>query len=146
MKPLLLTSLMLVLLMAIPLQSPMMSINDADSMNKLTPTNDQIYGVDVAEDIYNAVSEQSYLDFIIELTENGSRWVNEGPPIVYSDANIRARDWISQQLVQLSGGRITVELMGEHNSVVGRLPGWLPSGAPCLMIGGHYDSVFGAPG
>jgi len=146
MKPLLLTFLMLVLLMAIPLQSPTMSINDADSMNKLTPADDQIYGVDVSEDIYNAVSEQSYLDFIIELTENGSRWVNEGPPIVYSDANIRARDWISQQLVQLSGGRITVELMGEHNSVVGRLPGWLQRGAPCLMIGGHYDSVFGSPG
>ena len=146
MKPLLLTSLMLVLLMAIPLQSPTMPFNDAGSANRLVPSDYQIYVADVAEDIYNAVSEQSYLDFIIELTENGSRWVNEGPPIVYSDANIRARDWISQQLVQLSGGRITVELMGEHNSVVGRLPGWIQSNAPCLMIGGHYDSVFGAPG
>ena len=146
MKPLPLTSLMLVLLMAIPLQSPTMSINDAERSNRLMPSDDQIYGIDVSEDIYNAVSEQSYIDFIIELTENGSRWVNEGPPIVYSDANIRARDWISQQLVQLSGGRITVELMGEHNSVVGRLPGWLERSAPCLMIGGHYDSVSGAPG
>jgi len=146
MKPLLLTSLMLVLLMAVSLQSPMMSVNDAERSNRLMPSDDRIYGVDVSEDIYNAVSEQSYLDFIIELTENGSRWVNEGPPIVYSDANIRAKNWISQQLVQLSGGRITVELMGEHNSVVGRLPGWLERSAPCLMIGGHYDSVFGAPG
>ncbi|MCK4280253.1 MAG: M28 family peptidase, partial [Candidatus Thorarchaeota archaeon] len=146
MKPLLLASLMLVLLMIIPLQRPIMHINDADSTNKLMPSDGQVYGVDVSEDIYNAVSEQSYIDFIIELTENGSRWVNEGPPIVYSDANIRARDWISQQLVQLSDGKITVELMGEHNSVVGRLPGWLPREAPCLMIGGHYDSVPGAPG
>ncbi|MHA1485145.1 MAG: M20/M25/M40 family metallo-hydrolase [Candidatus Thorarchaeota archaeon] len=146
MKPLLLTSLMLVLLMASSLQSPMMSIAEAERPNRLTPSNDQIYGINLSEDIYNAVSEQSYIDFIIELTENGSRWVNEGPPIVYSDANIRARDWISQQLVQLSDGRITVELMGEHNSVVGRLPGWLERSAPCLMIGGHYDSVPGAPG
>ena len=106
MKPLLLTSLMLALLMASSLQPPMMHINDAGSANKLVPSDSQIYMVDVAEDIYNAVSEQSYLDFIIELTENGSRWVNEGPPIVYSDAYIRARDWISQQLVQLSRGRI----------------------------------------
>jgi len=99
MKPLPLTSLMLVLLMAIPLQSATMSINDAERSNRLMPSDDQIYGIDVSEDIYNAVSEQSYIDFIIELTENGSRWVNEGPPIVYSDANIHARDWISQQLV-----------------------------------------------
>ncbi len=146
MKPLLLTSLILVLLMVIPLQGQITHINDVGNTNRLVQSDDQIYGVDVAKDIYDAVSEQSYLDFIIELTENGSRWVNEGPPIVYSDANIHARDWISQQLIQLSGGRIAVELMGEHNSVVGRLPGWLPSGSPCLMIGGHYDSVPGAPG
>ncbi len=146
MKSLLLTSLMLVLLIAIPLQFPIMSVNETERSNRLTPSDDHIYGIDVSEDIYNAVSEQSYIDFIIELTENGSRWVNEGPPIVYSDANIHARDWISQQLVQLSDGRITVELMGEHNSVVGRLPGWLERSAPCLMIGGHYDSVPGAPG
>ena len=106
----------------------------------------KVYDEDLSVQIYNAVSEDSYRDFIIKLTENGSRWTEEEEEIVFSEANSLARSWISNQLMELSNGRISVEILGNHKSIVGILPGWIPYDAPCIIIGGHYDSVPGAPG
>ncbi|MFW9838389.1 MAG: M20/M25/M40 family metallo-hydrolase, partial [Candidatus Thorarchaeota archaeon] len=50
------------------------------------------------------------------------------------------------QLETVSNGRIEVEVLGDYASVLGKLPGYLPVNAPGFMVGGHYDSVAGAPG
>ncbi|MFW9850791.1 MAG: M28 family metallopeptidase, partial [Candidatus Thorarchaeota archaeon] len=98
----------------------------------------RVYGDDISGNIFRAVLEQRYLDFIIKLTENGSRPQS-------TENNIYARNWIIQELNRVSNGRIEVEVLGLHDSVVGRLPGYLQEG-PALMVGGHYDTVSGAPG
>ncbi len=106
----------------------------------------RVYGVDYARHVYASVSEYLYKQYIIKLTENGSRSTQAGPPPTFSDVNLHARHWIMSMLEELSNGRIEVELMGTHCSIVGRLPGWIGSSAPCIVIGGHYDSVPQSPG
>lgn len=106
----------------------------------------RIYGQDISRSIFQGVSQAKYFTFIQKLTENGSRSTSLGNPPHFSAANVHARNWISEQLEALSKERIEVEILGNHKSVVGRLPGYLPDGAPVLMVGGHYDSVPGAPG
>jgi hypothetical protein len=106
----------------------------------------RIYGEDISRSIFQGVSQARYLGFIQKLTENGSRSTSQGNPPYFSSANIYARNWISEQLQILSNDRIEVEILGYHKSIVGKLPGYLPDGAPVLMVGGHYDSVPGAPG
>lgn len=106
----------------------------------VTSNNDltRIYGRDISAAIFSAVSEQNYLDLIIKLTENGSRPVD-------SENNRLARSWIIQQLEHVTQGRIEIQVLGPHKSVVGRLPGYLGQG-PIVMVGGHYDTVPAAPG
>ena len=104
----------------------------------------RVYGEDLSEDIFRAVSVDSFRNFLIKLTENGSRWITG--PDGRSDANREAQDWIAEELVRLSNGRIEVEIIGDHHSVVGRLPGYFPYDAPALLVGGHYDSVVESPG
>ncbi|MFW9793228.1 MAG: M28 family metallopeptidase [Candidatus Thorarchaeota archaeon] len=108
----------------------------------LSPT--RIYGEDISGDIFREVSLESFRNFIIKLTENGSRWITA--PEGRSDANRDAQSWIAQELVRVSDGRIEVEIIGDHHSVVGRLPGYFPYDAPALLVGGHYDSVIDSPG
>ncbi|GAH14882.1 unnamed protein product, partial [marine sediment metagenome] len=43
-------------------------------------------------------------------------------------------------------GRIEVEIIGDYQSVVGRLPGYLPIEGSAFLVGGHLDSVLEAPG
>ncbi len=93
--------------------------------------------------IHGLVSQNSYRNLVKKLTENGSREISS--PTIYSAANEYSRSWIIQTLDEFSSGRIETEVIGEYKSVVGRLPGYLGFG-PVLMVGGHYDSVNGAPG
>jgi hypothetical protein len=100
---------------------------------------ERVYAKDLSSHIFHSISLHQYKQFIIKLTENGSREVG-------SEANEYSRKWIANKLVELSNGRIEVEIIGKYMSVVGRLPGYLPNSTPCIMVGGHYDSVAGAPG
>jgi len=140
--------IVLLFLMTLP-ASPMMSGPGDQSM---TPAirlakEEKVYGIDLSQEIYSQVSEESYRAFVKKLTENGSRWTSEDDEGVYfSDANEKARRWIVQTLEEVSGGRIQVEIIGQHKSIIGVLPGWMPGAGPVLMVGGHYDSVYGAPG
>lgn len=109
----------------------------------VAPT-ERVYGVDYSQRIFNTVSLNSFQNYIIKLTENGSR--PAGPPTDLGVDNIAARNWIVDELHAVSSGRIEVEVLGEYASVLGKLPGYLPVDAPALMVGGHYDSVAGAPG
>jgi hypothetical protein len=105
---------------------------------------ERVYGTDYSGQIFDSISLTSFRNFIIALTENGSR--PAGTPSNLGDRNIAARNWIADQLYEVSNGRIEVEILGQYASVLGRLPGYLPVDAPALMIGGHYDSVEDAPG
>jgi len=105
---------------------------------------ERVYDEDLSFDIWSAISESSYRNYVRRVTENGSRWINT--PTQYSDQNEEAREYVSEELSRVSQGRIEVEIIGEYQSVVGRLPGYFPIDAPAIMIGGHYDSVPGAAG
>ena len=105
---------------------------------------ERVYGVDYSNDVFNRIHMSSFRDYIIKLTENGSRPV--GSPTNLGANNIAARNWIINELTTISDGRIEIEILGDYASVLGKLPGYLPVNAPALMVGGHYDSVAGAPG
>lgn len=98
-----------------------------------------VYATDLAKAVYEQVSEDSFKNFIIKLTENGSRPFG-------SEANSHAVSWLRQELVELSGGKIHVTILGNFDSVVGKLPGSLGHDGPSIMIGGHLDSVGVSPG
>ncbi|MGY5865732.1 MAG: M28 family peptidase [Candidatus Thorarchaeota archaeon] len=112
------------------------------TVEPLSPT--RVYGEDLSERIFLDVSQASFRDFLINLTEDGSRWISS--PNSRSDANRDAQSWIAQELVRVSKGRIEVEIIGDYSSVVGKLPGYFPYDAPALLVGGHYDSVADSPG
>jgi hypothetical protein len=104
----------------------------------------RVYGMDYSQQIFSSLSLNSFRDYIIKLTENGSRAVRN--PSDIDSNNIAARNWIVNELRDVSNGRIEVEILGEYGSVLGRLPGYLPVEAPALMVGGHYDTVGGTDG
>ena len=99
----------------------------------------RVYGIDYSGVIFAQVSQSSFRDYIIKLTENGSRWISS--PSSASEANVAARSWIANELTSVSNGRIQVEILGEYSSVLGRLPGYLPVDCPAILVGGHLDSV-----
>jgi hypothetical protein len=105
----------------------------------------RVYGQDFSESVYWSVSESNYRGFVQKLTENGSRWIMD-----YSMAsegnNMYARNYIIQQLHDLSNGRIETEVVGNCLNVVGRLPGYLPGNNPAFAVSAHYDSAQGSPG
>ena len=104
----------------------------------------RVYGEDLSSIIFAQVTVDSYRNYIRTLTENGSRWVQT--PSDMSWQNHEAREYIIEELDRVSDGRIETEIIGEWQSVVGRLPGYLPVDAPGILVGGHYDSVPAAPG
>ncbi|MHA1903623.1 MAG: M28 family peptidase, partial [Candidatus Thorarchaeota archaeon] len=99
----------------------------------------RVYGMDVSRSVFSSVSFNSFQNLIIDLTENGPR------PAGSQSAEL-AKNWIADKLVTLSNDRIEVQILGDYESVVGRLPGYLPGPNPILMVGGHYDTVHSAPG
>lgn len=98
-----------------------------------------VYATDLAKAVYEDVSLSSYKQFVIKLTENGSRYYG-------SDANNHAISWLSQELVALSSSKISVSILGSYKSVIGKLPGYLGTEGPSIVIGGHFDSVSVSPG
>ncbi|MFW9926362.1 MAG: M28 family peptidase [Candidatus Thorarchaeota archaeon] len=144
-------TLFIILLMSLFLSS-IVSINASSveigtiifeqNLEPLSPA--RVYGEDLSENIFRDISLESFRNYIIKLTENGSRWITG--PEARSDANIGAESWIAEELVRVSDGRIEVEIIGNYHSVVGRLPGYFPYDAPVLLVGGHYDSVIDSPG
>ncbi len=105
---------------------------------------ERIYGIDKSREIFNSISRRSFATFVKELTENGSRWIQA--PELASSQNNDAREWIIEELTEVSNERIEVEVIGDYKSVLGRLPGYLPVKAPVILVGGHYDSITVSPG
>ncbi len=100
----------------------------------------RVYGVNLAYEIYRESSRTSYHDFVQALTEIGPRFSRS------IENNLAARIWVQEQLASVSNGRIEVELVGNLDNVVGRLPGYLPGNHPAFAVTAHYDSADESPG
>ncbi|MHA2213922.1 MAG: M28 family peptidase, partial [Candidatus Thorarchaeota archaeon] len=93
-----------------------------------------VYIRDIVKVVYDSVSESSYADLVREFSEIG-------PKPWDTPANEYTIEWIVSKLDEFSDGRIETEIIGSFDSVLGRLPGDLGEDAPCLIIGGHLDTV-----
>ena len=100
---------------------------------------EQVYGTDLAEAVYREVSMESYFGFVRNLSEMG-------PRSIHDETNVVVRDWIISKLENLSESRLEIEVWGYWESIIARLPGSAGPDAPSFMVGGHYDTVPGAPG
>jgi hypothetical protein len=98
-----------------------------------------VYATDLAEAVYRDISMESYLRFVRNLSEMG-------PRSIHDENNEFVRNWLTSTLDNISGGRLEIEVFGDYENVIARLPGSAGPGAPCFMVGGHYDTVPGAPG
>lgn len=105
----------------------------------------RVYGEDYSSDMFRDVLRNSYRDFVQKISENGSRWIMDYSQAT-DGANMYARNYIIQQLEELSMGRIETEVIGSLLNVVGKLPGYLPGDNPVFAITAHYDSAQGSPG
>ncbi|MFW9786757.1 MAG: M28 family peptidase [Candidatus Thorarchaeota archaeon] len=118
-----------------------MTAADAPTLNILT----RVYGQDYSSAVYWDVLTDSYRNFVQKFTENGSRHILDYTA-ASEGVNMYARNYIIQQLNELSSGRIETETIGNLLNVVGRLPGYLPGENPAFAISAHYDSAAGSPG
>lgn len=100
----------------------------------------RIYGENVAQEVYADVTIADYREQVREFTENHSRYIMDYTAATVGP-NLYARNYLMQQLVLLSNGRIEVETVGDHYNVVGRLPGYLPDENPVIVVSAHYDSA-----
>jgi hypothetical protein len=146
MKKYLLFVIICALLMMTPTKSVSIDVELSDPVNEfiLAARMERVYGTDNSREVFSRVTLNSYREFIIKLTENGSREYTN--PADLESNNVAARDWIADTLVEVSNGRMEVEILGEYSSVLGRLPGYLPVEGPAFLVGGHFDSVLGSPG
>ncbi|MHA2142122.1 MAG: M28 family peptidase [Candidatus Thorarchaeota archaeon] len=144
MRRLWILSFLFILLLATPVidQQGVIFLSSAPE-DIVQPSDDKVEGEDLSRIIHGLITQNSYRNFVRTFTENGSREISS--PTIFSQANADARSWLIQELDEISDGKIETEVIGEYMSVVGRLPGYLGFG-PVLMVGGHYDSVNGAPG
>ncbi len=132
------------LVTAIPTSNGFLYQNISTSSSSVVSARNQeqtemIHATDLAKAVFDAVSQVRYKQFVVKLTENGSR--HSG-----SEENALARLWIGSKLSEVSQGAIEVEIFGQFDSVIGRLPGTLGSNGPVVMIGAHFDTVSESPG
>ncbi len=130
---------LLFIMLTSPLGVPQYAGNYDKRISAEEPMPAKIYGEDLSGFIFSQFSAIRFKDLIKEISQNGSREVG-------SLNNLYARKWIMNKLNEVSNNRIEIEVLGGHQSIVGRLPGWLEGNHPALMVGGHYDSVSEAPG
>ena len=127
--------------------APADSVTISESVDNTLPSAEpleRVYGEDYSWDIWTAISQSSYTNYVRKVTENGSRWIQT--TALYSEQNALAREYIVNELDRVSNGRIEVETIGKWQSVIGKLPGYLPGNNPAFLVGGHYDSIPGADG
>ncbi|TFG30018.1 Zn-dependent exopeptidase M28 [Candidatus Thorarchaeota archaeon] len=127
----------------IPTQSGLIRESTQSILSIALPL-ERVYGQDLSQEIWSDITETSFENYVRIVTENGSRWIAD--PDHYSEQNAEAREYFAEELSRISNGRIEVEIIGQYQSVVGKLPGYFAVDAPALMIGGHIDSVREAPG
>ena len=139
-----LLSLLLVVLLVAPSSDAATQNHDETTLRVIEGLSERVYGVNLAAEVYNSVSSEAYLGLIVDMTENGSRYIRD--PSSMEENNVAMRDWIVSKLESVSIGRIQTELVGSYNNIVGKLPGYLPGEYPGFAICAHYDTVRDCPG
>ncbi|MFW9926363.1 MAG: M28 family peptidase [Candidatus Thorarchaeota archaeon] len=110
------------------------------------PGLERVYGEVIVDKFYEDISTLELKSFVQEITANGTRYISGSFEAAVEGANKYARDYIIQQLIELSNGRIEIEVVGQYFNIVGKLPGYLPGEHPALVVSAHYDSPDGCPG
>ncbi|TFG12394.1 Zn-dependent exopeptidase M28 [Candidatus Thorarchaeota archaeon] len=131
--------LTLVLLGLAPVKPLITTSTDISQESFRTSSGEIVYASDLAQNVYNNVSKTSYRSLIIEMTSIGPRPYG-------SENNTKARDWIVSKMADLTENKAEVSIFGNYESIIARLPGTAGEDGPCIMVGGHYDTVATAPG
>lgn len=105
----------------------------------------RVYGEDYALEIFSSISASSFQDYVIEVTDIGSRHALDATEAETGN-NLEARNYLIYKMDELSNGRMEVQVIGKHFNVVGKLPGYLPGDNPAFLIVGHYDSWYASQG
>jgi hypothetical protein len=92
------------------------------------------------EKVFKQVSQGTYYQYVHSLS------VTIGSRPYPSQKNDQAVEWIASEMRSALGGTATVEIWGEYQSIVGIMEGYDQSLSDVIVIGGHMDSVVGAPG
>ncbi|MCK5389608.1 MAG: M28 family peptidase, partial [Candidatus Thorarchaeota archaeon] len=124
------------------------SISDEPQIVELMEPADslqRIYGVDISQEIFEAVDQNRYRSYVQDFTANGSRHVYTARDIAGSDNEI-SHHWLVNKMAELSDDRLEIEIIGEYMNIVGRLPGYLPGNNPVFVISAHYDTMPLCPG
>lgn len=131
------------------IQTDLLTIEGRDVMRIAEDTSQssikRVYGENLAAEIYMDASVSEYREMIHKFTENGSRWIMDYS-MATEGTNYHARNYIIQQMQELSDGRIEIELIGNHYNIIGKLPGYLPGNYSVFVVSAHYDSAQGSPG
>ncbi len=135
----------LLLLLPISFSSPTLVENPMELANTTEPDVERIYGELIADKIYELVLNTDYQGIVRKVTENGSRYLEGGFPSP-DGPNMYLREYLLQQLDELSAGRLEIEIIGSYLNIVASLPGYLPGENPVFAITAHYDSPAQSPG
>ncbi len=134
---------------SIPIQSSRgishAEIDTVPQSGQQNPTIPRVYGTDLSQDIFTAITYDNYQEFVRNFTEIGVRHILDATDMV-SGNNLEARNYLIDQMEALSNGRMEVQVIGKHLNVVGKLAGYLPGNNPAFAIVGHYDSWFSSLG
>jgi len=110
------------------------------------PALQRIYDEIVASEIYENITSLELRNIVRKFSENGSRFLQDAIEVDMEIPNTFARHYIIQQLIELSNGRIEIEVFGDYRNVLGKLPGYLPGDSPVFIVSAHYDTPEGCPG
>jgi hypothetical protein len=109
------------------------------------PGIDRIYGELMVEEIFEQVRNSDLRSIVRKVTENGSRYLEGGFP-VHNGPNFQLRQYLIQEMLDLSQGRLEMEVIGSYGNIIGKLPGYLPGDQPVFAVTAHYDSPDQCPG
>lgn len=135
----------LLLFLSIAYSSPTIAENLLELADTTQPDLERIYGELIVDEIYEQVSNSDYQGIVRKVTENGSRYL-EGGFAEMDGPNMYLRHYLLQQLDELSGGRLEIEIIGNYFNIVAKLPGYLPGDNPVFAVSAHYDSPDFCPG
>jgi len=96
------------------------------------------------EDDYSFIPRSLFNEPEIDLFESYIKYLtkNIGIRALDTNGNIRAMNWIIQQMETLSNGKVETEIFGGHESVIGILKGRLTNiSNKIIVLGAHFDTV-----
>ncbi|MFW9767907.1 MAG: M28 family peptidase [Candidatus Thorarchaeota archaeon] len=134
-----------ILFIPLTYSSPVVREYSMELADTTPPGIDRIYGELIVDEIYEKVRDTNLRDIVQKVTENGSRYLEGGFP-VHNGPNYDLRQYLIEQMDELSQGRLEIEIIGNYDNIVAKLPGYLPGEQPVFAVTAHYDSPDQSPG